>query len=209
MYYKIYIHESQLILIRKEDISSALFPVQDLVAPFPSKKKFILNYVDNLEKNPIPQVYLLTGEDPDVLFQYLQTCFELIEAAGGLVFNENDEILAIFRKGFWDLPKGKIDPGEDAESAAIREIEEETGAKQLELINFTGKTFHVYRLNNGKRILKQTWWFYLTTQNQLLTPQTEEDIEKAGWMDFNAFLLAEPAYGNIREICSKFKENRN
>ncbi len=43
-----------------------------------------------------------------------------VEAAGGLVLNEKGEVLMIFRRGSWDLPKGKIDPNESVETAAIR-----------------------------------------------------------------------------------------
>ena len=50
-----------------------------------------------------------------------------IIAAGGLVTNENNELLMIFRRGKWDLPKGKLDKGETIEECAIREVEEETG----------------------------------------------------------------------------------
>ena len=41
--------------------------------------------------------------------------FTLVQAAGGLVKNESDEILLIFRRGKWDLPKGKLDKGESLE----------------------------------------------------------------------------------------------
>ena len=57
----------------------------------------------------------------------------MIQAAGGLVNNEKDEILMIFRRGKWDLPKGKLDKGETLEECAVREVEEETGLKKLQL----------------------------------------------------------------------------
>ena len=47
--------------------------------------------------------------------------------AGGLVINNNSKVLFIYRKNKWDLPKGKLDDGENLEEAAIREVVEETG----------------------------------------------------------------------------------
>lgn len=47
--------------------------------------------------------------------------------AGGLVINNNNKVLFIYRKNKWDLPKGKLDDGENLEEAAIREVVEETG----------------------------------------------------------------------------------
>ena len=206
MYYKIYINESALILASKMLVNEAVFPVQDLVVTFPSKKKFLLNYIDSLEKSTDPKVYVFTGEDADAMLQTLSDCFELMEAAGGLVFNEGGELLSIFRRGFWDLPKGKIDPGEDAETAAAREITEETGVGDLRLVRKIGETRHVYRMGKGRRILKRSIWYHFETQKQELIPQTEEDIEKAVWSDFASFKLAEPSYASIRDICQQFTE---
>ena len=60
----------------------------------------------------------------------------IIEAAGGLVFNEKNELLMIFRRGFWDLPKGKVDEGETLEQCAVREVQEETGLQNIMLGDF-------------------------------------------------------------------------
>ena len=59
--------------------------------------------------------------------------FIIIEASGGIVQNEKKEILFINRLGKWDLPKGKIEPGEKEEESAVREVNEETGVKDLHL----------------------------------------------------------------------------
>ena len=44
------------------------------------------------------------------------------------------KLLMIFRRGKWDLPKGKLDKGETFERCAVREIEEETGFRNLKLL---------------------------------------------------------------------------
>jgi 8-oxo-dGTP pyrophosphatase MutT (NUDIX family) len=107
----------------------------------------------------------------------------LIKAAGGLVINKNGEILFMFRRGKWDLPKGKLDPGESLESCAKREVIEETGVSQLELVRFLLITGHEYE-EGGDLILKEThWWLMKTNGNQPLIPQTEEDITELKWIE--------------------------
>jgi 8-oxo-dGTP pyrophosphatase MutT (NUDIX family) len=106
----------------------------------------------------------------------------LLLAAGGLVENEKGEILFMFRRGKWDLPKGKLDPGETLEECALREVEEETGVGQLELKKFLLQTLHEYE-ELGKVIEKKTHWFLMsTTSHQSLIPQIEEDITELRWI---------------------------
>ena len=87
--------------------------------------------------------------------------FKLVEAAGGIVQNNEKEILFIYRLGKWDLPKGKIEKGEMAEDCATREVTEETGMQHLTIKKETGKTYHVYD-EFGKHFLKISHWFYMT-----------------------------------------------
>lgn len=110
----------------------------------------------------------------------------LIQAAGGLVHTPDNYLLLIFRKGKWDLPKGKLDENEDLETCAVREIKEETGIKRLEVEQPLCVTYHTYH-QFGKHILKESHWFLLHAENkQPLTPQTNEDIEKCEWVALSA-----------------------
>lgn len=107
--------------------------------------------------------------------------FTFIEAAGGVVQNEQKDVLFIMRLGKWDLPKGKMEKNEEPDACAKREIEEETGLKNLKLKKKICDTFHTYEAY-GKHYLKQTHWFYLTCKGkQELVPQTEEDITEIRW----------------------------
>ena len=107
--------------------------------------------------------------------------FKIIHAAGGIVNNENDDILMIFRYGCWDFPKGKVEEGEEWETAAVREVEEETGLHDIILQNPLPNTYHTYILHDTP-ILKITHWYAMQAPAQSLVPQTEEDISQAVWV---------------------------
>jgi ADP-ribose pyrophosphatase YjhB (NUDIX family) len=109
--------------------------------------------------------------------------FTVVRAAGGLVKNDSDHILMIFRRGKWDLPKGKLDPQEKLEDCALREVEEETGMKNVELSSALTVTYHTY-YQGTKHMLKESHWFMMNGPGQqTLTPQTEEDITDIKWID--------------------------
>ena len=106
----------------------------------------------------------------------------VIKAGGGLVENEKGEILLMFRKGKWDLPKGKLDPGETLEHCALREVTEETGILNLEMKKFLLVTEHAYE-ERGLPLLKETHWYLMKTDShQTLIPQAEEDITDLKWI---------------------------
>jgi 8-oxo-dGTP pyrophosphatase MutT (NUDIX family) len=108
--------------------------------------------------------------------------FTLIQAAGGLVIDSSNAMLFIFRKGKWDLPKGKLDPGEPLDECALREVKEETGLKQVELDKPLLATYHTYD-EDGKHILKETHWFLMKAPaGQDVQPQEEEEITEIKWV---------------------------
>lgn len=109
--------------------------------------------------------------------------FRIIHAAGGIVRNEQEAILMIYRLDKWDFPKGKVEAGEQYAEAAIREVEEETGLKDITLGEPLPSTFHTYELR-GEPILKETHWYDMRAHSQSLTPQTVEDITEAVWVPF-------------------------
>ena len=125
---------------------------------------------------------ILLHSDITEALKLLKEQFTVITAAGGLVKTKNEEILLIFRRGKWDLPKGKQDEGEDLKACAIREVQEETGLNAVQIKEPLHITYHSY--NEGdKHILKESHWFLMTADiTSDLQPQTEEDIEKCEWV---------------------------
>lgn len=107
--------------------------------------------------------------------------YTLVEAAGGLVKNTSDEYLFIFRRGKWDLPKGKKEGNETPMQTALREAREECGLADLEIISELPATYHSYP-ERGKNVLKHTHWFLMKTEQREVMLQYEEDIEDYRWL---------------------------
>ncbi|RLD57815.1 MAG: NUDIX hydrolase [Bacteroidetes bacterium] len=130
--------------------------------------------------NKINNLYIL-HENILGVFEEFKACFKVIEAGGGVVLNDRGEFLVILRNGIWDLPKGKLEKGEDFATAAMREVEEETGLQGLKMLDPLSSTYHTYKLK-GKRILKKTKWFvmqYSGSAEPVL--QAEEGISDYRW----------------------------
>jgi len=127
--------------------------------------------------------------------------YSLIEAAGGLVYNQDGQLLMIFRNNKWDLPKGKLELNENIKECAIREVHEECGISVLSIVNALQDTYHTYELN-GEKILKRTYWFSMHSDFEgILVPQTEEGITEVVWVDEEQ--IAEKlnnSFGNIKDL---------
>jgi len=140
-------------------------------------------------------------EDIRLLQKEFKACFTFIEAGGGVVLNSLGEFLVIQRNGIWYLPKGKLEKGEDFETAALREVEEETGLKGLKLIQPLISTYHTYIMADQK-ILKQTLWYemrYSGTENPSL--QATEGITDSRWVKAGAVdFIRKNTYQNILDV---------
>ncbi|MEM6723812.1 MAG: NUDIX hydrolase [Bacteroidota bacterium] len=186
--YKIYINQTQFILDSLDHKAHYSQTKSNLVVQYRRKTKFLLQYIDSAEKSESFKQIVILFEDLDQLKTDFWDLYKLVPAAGGLVFNSNQEALFIFRRGFWDLPKGKVDPGETIEDAAVREVSEETGIQQIERGELLVVTHHTYKNRKDKRCLKPTYWYLMHTNESDLIPQAEEDIESAEWMTIDHFL---------------------
>ena len=132
----------------------------------------------------LPKIHsgVFLHEDVEAVMKMFKKKLFLVKAAGGLVHSEGNDLLLIFRRGKWDLPKGKLNHNEDMESCAIREVKEETGLLTVQIEQSLCITYHTYH-ENGKHILKESHWFLMKAAKQAnLLPQLEEDIEKCEWV---------------------------
>lgn len=208
--YKIYINEVELILTAPSNLDKFNDgSPTTLVGNYTGKIKQLLNYIDLCEKGSKYSKVIICHADFLKMYEQFKSLYLILKAAGGLIKNESDEFLFIFRRGYWDLPKGKIEFDETKKQAAIREVEEETGIKNVILEKKICKTYHTYRLKQGKRIIKKSYWYLMTAPKQTLIPQEAEDIEKAEWMTIAAFKEnCHPVYKNILEVIEKYENSQ-
>lgn len=142
--------------------------------------------------------------DTQRLLEAIKRHFKVMVAAGGLITNPAGEILLMFRRGKWDLPKGKQDDGESLEECAVREVKEETGLQQITLADKITETFHYYPLKE-KKVLKHTYWYRMQfTGTELTVPQIEEDIIDIQWIKpENLGKYLKFSYKNIEDVFVK------
>ena len=148
---------------------------------------------------------VLVCDDPKKCWQNLKKRFGIIHASGGLVINKEGNILMIKRLGLWDLPKGKIEKGEDELDCAIREVEEECSVFGLGVTATITSTYHVMRRNKNKYLKVSKWYMMRTDQISPGIPQFEEGIEKVSWVPLaDIRKKLKKSWPSVREV---FKES--
>ena len=144
---------------------------------------------------------VVEADDPDGAFAQLISGLKVEIAGGGLVRNRKGRALLFWRRGAWDMPKGHQESGETLPQCALREVEEETGLKNLTLGEPICTTYHTYH-NKDKFVLKESHWYRMTeTSGQEVKVQTEEDIVKYRWCGpWRLKRLLPKAYPSIRDV---------
>ncbi len=172
--YKVFVNDKPLFLtneiIKETDFQMFLLDSVD-----------IKQLISKMFHNKIQKAYLYHSDAKEIM-KVLKSKIPVQKAGGGLVYNENGDVLFIFRNGKWDLPKGGTEKGEDIEETAMREVEEETGVAGLKITERLQKTYHIFK-RNGEYKLKITHWFQMhTSHDGQLVGQLDEGIEKVEWI---------------------------
>lgn len=171
--YKVFVNEKKLLLSKQSENLEKTIGYENAMT--------LEIALDLLENTSVKELNVF-GEDIDGIWAEFRSLFRIIEAAGGVVNNPDGDTLFIRRLGKWDLPKGKMEKGESREESAVREIEEETGLRDVELVRFINTTFHIYVERNGDKVLKCTHWFEMNFSGEDTSkPQTEEGITEVAW----------------------------
>lgn len=178
--YKVFINDRPLIFVSlDENVNSNSFSIN---YTNPNAKDFDDVYRLLNEENNNIQSALVQCVDVEKSFNLFSEPFKVVAAAGGIVTSAHNNVLWIKRLGKWDLPKGKIEKGEEQSVAALREVEEECGISDVILKDFIGTTYHTY-FHKQKHVLKPTYWFEMNVNGQPnLVPQTEEAITDCRWL---------------------------
>lgn len=199
--YNVFFNDSLII------IASSISPTKDSISyPF---KDFNLERIRQQIKTDGVKQFTFLSENINKDWQTFLRQVELIPAAGGLVTNDKQEVLFIYRNGIWDLPKGKIEKNESITSAAIREVEEECGIFNLKLMEKLITTYHIYEHKGFK--LKETHWFLMHSSiPQQLIPQTEEGITKVEFKNEEEIQECfTNTYANIKLVYDTYKNKRS
>ncbi len=197
---------------------------------FASKPVVFLSATDDLQLTPDSEVIVSQGKSDTMLIEsaigrgartiYIRCSdierswrlfsaqFDEIKAAGGVVFNELNEVLFIFRLEKWDLPKGKVEEGEELELAALREVEEECSIGDLELTQHLVTTYHTYTIK-GLQVLKSTDWYVMKHHgNTTPQPQTAEGITEAKWISHRDWAMVEEnTFPSVRDVLRAYESS--
>ena len=195
--YKVFINDKPIILTssfqNEETFSVQLF------------KRTVVDEVIYRLKNENIEGIVLHCDNLEQDWENFKNNFKVVFAGGGLVTNENQDILFIYRNDKWDLPKGRIEEGESIDTTAIREVEEECGIKDLQIKQKLITTWHIYYQN--QYCLKETHWFLMDSNYKgELKPQVEEGITAVKFIsnsDINSVLSN--SYSNIKLTYKAFK----
>ena len=175
---------------KKSDLKNSLIIDPELVEN--------LDLLKLLTKKKINSIGVFSNEF-ELIINIFKKKFPVIIAAGGKVINNKSEILFIYRNKKWDLPKGKAEKNEIISETALREVEEETGIKNLSIITPLNKTYHIFK-RGGKYYLKTTYWFEMKSDyNGKFKPQKKEGITRVEWIGIeNLSSVLPKSYANIR-----------
>ncbi len=169
-------------------------------------KNYLLKTVDlakvirTLNRTKLKEARLIGKKEKKLLKKFLKKLPNVV-AGGGKVYNDDGDILFIYRNDKWDLPKGKTEGNETIERTAIREVTEETGVGGLKITKPLETTYHIFK-RNGRYKIKITYWFEMKTSFKgKLYPQENEGISKVEWLNKEQTKKAlKNSYANIKAL---------
>ncbi|HEY4334797.1 MAG TPA: NUDIX hydrolase [Puia sp.] len=201
MFIKIYFNDKPLFLCDEMTAEIKEYAHHDDAVLIDDFSHPAVNSMIHEMRQPRVHAGIFVHKDLEELRKAVWKKFVLVQAGGGLIQNGEDKYLFMLRRGFWDLPKGKLDPGETIEHCAVREVMEETGIEGVILQGPLLITYHTYD-DSGKHILKETHWFRMTAPAPgELTPQLEEQITELRWVDLPGIKeLLKNTFPSIRDV---------
>ena len=186
--YKVFLNQNVIILTCEIQLGSN-------ITVLPLKKTSLSDIISKVKKHK--KIYLYHHNSKKLISRFKKK-IKVVKAGGGIVTNNSDETLFIFRRNKWDLPKGKMDDGESIEKTAIREVQEETGIQNLVITSFFMDTYHIFKKEN-KFFLKETSWFNMNSDYKgKLHPELSEGITKVVWKSKEKIQKIKNTFPNIK-----------
>lgn len=194
--YKVFLRDKVINFVETGSFSGS--PEEIFIEP---SFRNIQSLLYEIDQNVCISDFYFVSANPEKLFIDFYTRMRIITAAGGVVLNQKNEMLFIFRRGRWDLPKGKIDNEETEQQAALREVTEETGLQNIQLGQRLSSSYHVYTIGS-EWILKETHWFIMTGDvTERLMPQADEGITEIKWVAKNSLTkMSQLVYRSLRGV---------
>lgn len=194
---KILFNEKRIFLVNNLIDATASIYLTNAYILFNFNQNKAKSIIDILMLSDIKNIFIIG--DVSTHLTIFENTFLHIKAAGGVVMNNKMEMLFIYRRNKWDLPKGKIDTGETPQQCAVREVKEETGIKYVTISQKLIDTYHMY-LDN-EIIFKTTHWYLMLSNDRYFFPQKEEGIKKAGWIHINNLQYQyDRTYESVRDL---------
>jgi len=129
-------------------------------------------------------------------------------SAGGVVFRveEGMPLFLLIRDSYanWGFPKGHVERGESAEGAALREVREETGLRELSSCGLIDTIDWYFRFR-GRLIHKSCHFYLMETSESDTSPQRAEGITACQWVSY-AEAHEAVSYANAREVLRRARE---
>lgn len=178
--YKIWVNTTWVVFLSQNEfkIDDISFPIYLLI-----KDPTIGKVIDSIKKVQYGEIkfpVIIVSKNNIKTWKSVLNSMKMVYAAGGLIQNMEGKYLFFFRRGSWDLPKGKLDTGENNKQAAIREVKEEVGL-ECKIISPLPHTYHTY-IDKGRLVLKETAWYKMKSESKKVSLQYEEDIVKFKWV---------------------------
>ncbi|TDQ27873.1 NUDIX hydrolase [Tenacibaculum caenipelagi] len=195
--YKVFVNDKPIIF-------TTSFKNEDNYPVYIYKNESIEELIYKLKIGELNGLYLFSNNLAET-WKAFKIKFKVIVAGGGLVLNNQKDVLFIYRGNKWDLPKGRIEGGEEIEETAIREVEEECGIENLTIERKLLVTYHLFALQNEYRLKETHWYLMHSNYEGVLTPQLEEGITEVAFKNSEGVKKSlENTYENIQLVYDSY-----